>query len=324
MPVDAVQFLLRLFENRTLNSLLSCHQFAVQVLQFLRWTTLIHPRPLFTLPCLLQATLHLFVALSVSWLTSAMATEGKSEVCVKKFPNSALNFRHGSLRPLLFLFLHHLITQPAANPLATSPVPPPPSAPKFTDFVGKSSLHCRRSGCSAVVVPSCPVRFCQAQCTSPRCPTHSTVSRRRECRARGCTSLVPRSCSSGFCESHCTSPRCTWHRRRVPVCSTVGCTADADQKCVVGSCLAHCTHTSCGPIGGSPRSTLRLCRIPSCSERVHPECSTRCCTLHCSSSRCPFHVSPNGVGAPGEHPTRVPIACSTRGHIQCTATLAPR
>ena len=78
---------------------LSCQKLAVRVLQFLRWTTLMHPRPLFTLPCLLQATLHLFVALSASWSTSAMATKGKSEVCVKKFPISALNFCHGSLRP---------------------------------------------------------------------------------------------------------------------------------------------------------------------------------------------------------------------------------
>ena len=178
-----------------------------------------------------------------------------------------------------------------------------------------SRLASPPSSCSFT---TCPVRFCQAHCTSPRCPTHSTAPRRRGCRARGCTSLVPRSCSSGFCESHCTSLRCTLHRRRAPVFSTVGCTADEVPKCVVGSCRAHCTHTPCGPIGGGPRSTLRLCRIQSCSERLHPECSTRCCTLHC------FTRPQTGRGRePGEHPTSDPIACSTRGHFQRT-TLAPR
>ena len=45
---------------------------------------------------------------------------------------------------------------------------------------------------------------------------------------------------------------------------------------------------------------LRPCLFQSSSEpqsggmpqRVHPECSTRHCTLHCSSSRCQFHHAP--------------------------------
>ena len=96
---DAFQFLLPLFESWTFTSSLNCHQLAVRVLQFLRWTTLMHPRPLLTPPCLPQATSHLFVALSASWLTSAMATKEKSEVCVKKFPSSAPTFVTGRFAP---------------------------------------------------------------------------------------------------------------------------------------------------------------------------------------------------------------------------------
>ena len=43
--------------------------------------------------------------------------------------------------------------------------------------------------------------------------------------------------------------------------------------------------------------TLGICRVPSCNERVHPECSTSRCTLHCASPHCQFHSAPNGVGA---------------------------
>ena len=35
----------------------------------------------------------------------------------------------------------------------------------------------------------------------------------------------------------------------------------------------------------------------SCTERVHPECRTRRCTLQCSSPDCPFHSCPHGRGA---------------------------
>ena len=42
---------------------------------------------------------------------------------------------------------------------------------------------------------------------------------------------------------------------------------------------------------------VRICRLQSCSEPVHAECSTGCCTLHCSSARCQFHATPNGSGA---------------------------
>ena len=67
------------------------------------------------------------------------------------------------------------------------------------------------------------------------------------------------------------------------------------------------------------RSRLRVCRIPSCSERVHPECSSRCC----STAPAPVVLSmgtQTGWGRePGEHRTRDPFACSARGDFQCTA-----
>ena len=152
----------------------------------------------------------------------------------------------------------HMVPPPLP-PGASPPVPPPPIAHEVPRPDRPSVNHCRRSGCSSPVPLSSPVGFCQTHCTSSRCSLHSTPTRRRRCRARGFF-------GSTFL--------CQW---------------------VLRVSLHHCTHTQCGPIGGGSQSTLRVCRIPSCSERVHPECSSRCCTLHCTSSRCAFHGHPNGV-----------------------------
>ena len=46
-----------------------------------------------------------------------------------------------------------------------------------------------------------------------------------------------------------------------------------------------------------PNVLSNVCGVGSCNERVHPECSTRRCTLHCASPDCPFHSCPNGTGA---------------------------
>ena len=63
---------------------------------------------------------------------------------------------------------------------------------------GSSVRQCRHPDCSSNVPPRCPVGFCRAHCTSPRCQDHADGRRPRECRARGCHAVVPRSCSSGF------------------------------------------------------------------------------------------------------------------------------
>ena len=144
----------------------------------------------------------------------------------------------------------HVVPPPLPPPGASPPVSPPPIAHEVPRPDRPSVNHCRRSGCSFPVPPSCPVGYCQTHCTSPRC-LHSTPTRR--CRARGCSSLVPRSCVSGHRDS--TSARCTLHRRRVRACSTLDCSAEADPRCVVGSCRAHCTHTECGSFGGGSQPT---------------------------------------------------------------------
>ena len=196
-----------------------------------------------------------------------------------------------------------LPTQP--EPQQVCPPPPPPLAPSMGD--GDSRLVCRRAGCSNEVSSSCPVRFCQAHCTSPRCNAHRppVTSQVRQCRLRGCRSSVPRSCASGFCALHCTSGRCSLHRRRQPVCSSPNCSSSPSPSCVVGACMAHCSHPQCSRVPprqnhpATPRSrSLRICRAPTCNERAHPECATSRCTLHCTSPHCQFHhSSPNERGA---------------------------
>ena len=48
---------------------------------------------------------------------------------------------------------------------------------------------------------------------------------------------------------------------------------------------------------GQSRLVSNFCRNRSCSERVHPECSSWRWTLHCTSARCSFHSPPNGTEA---------------------------
>ena len=209
-------------------------------------------------------------------------------------------------------------TQLASRPHAPPPVPQapppvpaplvPPLPPTPPSVGGNSPLLCRHVGCSTAVSASCPVRFCQTHCTSPRCNVHRSETRQgRQCRM-GCHTVVPRSCASGFCTVHCTSLRSTLHRRRQPVCSSPNCSSPPGPACVVGSCAAHCSHPQCSRgrqdpphhprPSGPPRShSLTFCRVPSCNERAHPECSTSRCTLLCASPQCQFHSAPNGVGA---------------------------
>ena len=188
------------------------------------------------------------------------------------------------------------------RPDSTPPPPPPPPSPPVPRPRGSSVRQCRHSNCANNVPPRCPVGFCRAHCTSPRCQDHADGRRPRECRARGCHAVVPRSCASGFCVSHCTSVRCSLHRGRAPVCSDVSCTAPPSPSCLLGACPQHCNHHQC--VRRAPRRVtpsrpprVRVCRLQSCSELVHAECSSGYCTLHCSSAHCQFHATPNGSGA---------------------------
>ena len=191
------------------------------------------------------------------------------------------------------------------------PDPPPPrqfaAAPLWrVDQVSEPlprNQVCRRQGCRAPVPSRCPVRFCQEHCTSPRCNAHAqqTRTQERSCRLRGCQARVPRECVTGFCRDHCTSARCSVHRQGRPGCISPGCISPPTPGCLVGSCAVHCTNPQCVHQTGSGRRTSNvlshICRVRSCSERVHPECSSNRCTLHCSSPHCPFHSCPNGMGA---------------------------
>ena len=142
------------------------------------------------------------------------------------------------------------------------------------------------------------MQFCRTHCTSSTDVGHPFVL----CSAGG--TVVPRSCTSG-CEAHGTSQRCRLHRG--PVCSSSGC-GEVPSPGVVGMCETHCNHPQCSlpalpppPASTSrrhPNRSLLICRHRSYTERAHPECSTRHCTMHCSSSRCQFHhATPNGLGA---------------------------
>ena len=104
----------------------------------------------------------------------------------------------------------HCLHIPRSMNLSKFCPPPPPLAPVGD---GDSRLVCRRAGCSNEVASSCPVRFCQAHCTSPRCNAHGSpvTSQVRQCRMRGGRSSIPRSCASGFCALHCTNNRCSLH-----------------------------------------------------------------------------------------------------------------
>ena len=152
------------------------------------------------------------------------------------------------------------------------------------------------------------MQLCRTHCTSSRCPVHTgrSPTRSRQCRRNGCTTVVPKSCISGFCEAHCTSQRCRLHRG--PVCSSSGCSEVPSPGCVVGMCETHRNHLQCSPPAPPPppastsrrhpNRSLVMCRHRSCTERAHPECSTRHCTFALSSSWCQFHhATQNGLGA---------------------------
>ena len=66
-----------------------------------------------------------------------------------------------------------------------------------------------------------------------------------------------------------------------------GCISPPTPGCLVGCCAVHCTDPQCVPQTGSGRRTSNLlshtCRERSCSERVHPNCSSNRCTFYCSS-----------------------------------------
>ena len=190
-----------------------------------------------------------------------------------------------------------LLARPAQAPVQTATNlstsvevldPPPPrqvaaATPWRVDQVSAPLPHnqvCLRQGCHALVPSRCPVRFCQEHCTSPRCNAHAqqTRTQERSCRLRGCQTRVPRECVSGFCRDHCTSARCSVHREGRPGCISPGCISPPSGR-RTSNVLSH------------------ICRVRSCSERVHPECSSNRCTLHCSSPHCPFHSCPNGMGA---------------------------
>ena len=176
---------------------------------------------------------------------------------------------HGNQREIVRLRdeVSQLRSQLACRPQPSPPTqhepqqvcpPPPPLAPVGD---GDSRLVCRRAGCSNEVASSCPVRFCQAHCTSPRCNAHGSpvTSQVRQCRMRGCRSSVPRSCASGFCALHCTSSRCSLHRRRQPVCSSPNCSSSPSPSscgwCLLGALLSP-------SVFSSPTSPESSCNSP--------------------------------------------------------------
>ena len=162
-----------------------------------------------------------------------------------------------------------------------------------------SPLLCRHAGCSTAVSTSCPQFGSARHCTSPRCNVHWCEARQvRQCRMCGCHTAVLTSSASGFCTVHCTSLRCTLHRKRYPVCSS-----PPSACCVVGSCAAHCSPPHHPRPPGS--HSLRICKAPSCNERVHPECSTSQCTLHCASPHLPVPLA-----------TPLPAPLPQRCHVQ--------
>ena len=198
---------------------------------------------------------------------------------------SQLEFPHQSA------WRHRLQTVPWQFP----PSPPPvPNAPVSGD---RRRWVCRRSGCDTAVATGCCVQFCQAHCASPRCRVHGQRARNsdRSCRHPGCEARVPPECTSFFCQSHCNSRRCQVHMNR-PRCSTAECDSPPAPGCLVGACVAHCDHWQCSRARmGRGRNSRRshvlsnICWDPSCDERVHPDCSSRRCTLHCTSRSCAFH-----------------------------------
>ena len=74
------------------------------------------------------------------------------------------------------------------SPDSTPPVPRPQSS---------SVRKCRHSDCANNVPLRCPVGFCRAHCTSPRCQDHADGRRPRECRARGCHAMCGVRCTVG-------------------------------------------------------------------------------------------------------------------------------
>ena len=130
-------------------------------------------------------------------------TVASSEIpSLRSLVHQLVDFCHGNQREIVSprddvsQLRSQLASRPQPPPPTTQPEPqqvPPLPPPIPAVGRGDSRLVCRRVGCSNEVSSSCPVRFCQAHCTSPRCNAHgSPVSNQvRQCRTRGCHSAVP-------------------------------------------------------------------------------------------------------------------------------------
>ena len=124
--------------------------------------------------------------------------------------------------------------------------------------------------------------------------TVSSDRRRRVCRRPGCDTAVPQDVVCCFARPNVQAPgvesmdkeqgiRIVLVAIRVPQQNVT----PPAPVCLVGACVAHCDHWQCsrarmGRGWNSRRSHVlsNTCRDPSCDERVHPECSSRRCTLH--------------------------------------------
>ena len=197
------------------------------------------------------------------------------------------------------------IPQPQVNPEVTGPLPEVPpwrvrqtgraspvfAATKVVLLQFRTVVVC---GFVKIIAPAQDAMF-----------MHDKPDHRRDIAvSEGVRPGSPESVSSGFCDEHCSSPQCSVHISARPRCTSSGCNAPPSLGCLVGCCAVHCTHSQCSPQGSKPPRVTRtpnvlsnVCRVRSCNERVHPECSTRRCTLHCASPDCPFHSCPNGQWA---------------------------
>ena len=141
------------------------------------------------------------------------------------------------------------------------------------------------------------MQFCRAHWTSSRWPVVTGGSPTRSRQSSGFTHQVaPQWCPSRASEGSVTTTvqASVGRLHRGLVCSISGCGEVPTPGCVVGTCETHCTHPQCSPppLPPLPASTSRphpncslvVWRNRSRSERVHPECSTRCTVPAASAS----------------------------------------
>ena len=120
-------------------------------------------------------------------------------------------------------------------------------------------------------------------------PMHDKPGWRSVCVVFVGPARVPREYASGFCRGHCIRPRCSVNHQGRPGGTSPGCISPPAPPTLSGF--------NKGAVAQDLQVLSRVCRIRSCSVRVHSECSSNRCTLHCSSLDCPLHSCLNGSGA---------------------------